>query len=80
MESTVGQNLDLQFNQLTDYRCTTVYQEKVLGKDTERPELKKLLTSLMNGDQVVVWKLDRLDKVHKCCFYRHKIVFIRSEI
>jgi DNA invertase Pin-like site-specific DNA recombinase len=60
--STVDQNLDLQFNELTNYGCTTIYQEKVSGKNTDRPELKKLLVSLRKGDQVVVWKLDRLGR------------------
>lgn len=60
--STMDQNLDLQFNELTNYGCTTIYQEKISGKNTERPELKKLLTSLRKGDQVVVWKLDRLGR------------------
>lgn len=60
--STVDQNLDLQFNELTKYGCTTIYQEKVSGKNTDRPELKKLLGSLRKGDQVVVWKLDRLGR------------------
>jgi DNA invertase Pin-like site-specific DNA recombinase len=60
--STAGQNLDLQFNALTDYGCTTIYQEKISGKNTDRPELKNLLTTLRKGDQVVVWKLDRLGR------------------
>lgn len=60
--STVDQNLDLQFNELTNYGCATIYQEKVSGKNTDRPELKKLLGSLRKGDQVVVWKLDRLGR------------------
>ncbi len=60
--STADQNLDLQFNALTDYGCTTIYHEKISGKNTDRPELKKLLESLREGDQVVVWKLDRLGR------------------
>ncbi|MFP5081380.1 recombinase family protein, partial [Pedobacter sp. JCM 36344] len=60
--STADQNLDLQFNALTDYRCTTIYQEKISGKNTDRPELKNLLATLRKGDQVVVWKLDRLGR------------------
>jgi len=60
--STADQNLDLQFNALTDYGCTTIYQEKISGKNTDRPELKNLLATLRKGDQVVVWKLDRLGR------------------
>ncbi|GGC75984.1 resolvase [Pedobacter quisquiliarum] len=60
--STADQNLDLQFNALTDYGCTTIYQEKISGKNTDRPELKNLLATLRKGDRVVVWKLDRLGR------------------
>jgi len=60
--STADQNLDLQFNALTEYGCTKIYQEKISGKNTDRPELKKLLKHLRKGDQVVVWKLDRLGR------------------
>ena len=60
--STADQNLDLQFNALTEYGCTTIYQEKISGKSADRPELKKLLENLRKGDQVVVWKLDRLGR------------------
>jgi DNA invertase Pin-like site-specific DNA recombinase len=60
--STEDQNLDLQLNALTEYGCTTIYQEKISGKSTDRPELKKLLGNLRKGDQVIVWKLDRLGR------------------
>lgn len=60
--STSDQNLDLQSRALTEYGCTIIYQEKISGKNTDRPELKKLLKSLKKGDQVVVWKLDRLGR------------------
>jgi DNA invertase Pin-like site-specific DNA recombinase len=60
--STADQNLDLQLNALSEYGCTTIYQEKISGKNKDRPELKKLLETLRKGDQVVVWKLDRLGR------------------
>ena len=60
--STQDQNLDLQLNELTRFGCTSIYQEKVSGKNTERAELKKLLTGVRIGDEVVVWKLDRLGR------------------
>ncbi len=50
--STSDQNLDLQSRALTEYGCTTIYQEKISGKNTDRPELKKLLKNLEKGDQV----------------------------
>ncbi|WP_432709947.1 recombinase family protein [Pedobacter sp.] len=60
--STSDQNLDLQSRALTEYGCATIYQEKISGKNTDRPELKNLLKNLKKGDQVVVWKLDRLGR------------------
>lgn len=54
--------MDLQFNALTDYGCTIIYQEKISGKNTDTPDLKNLLATLRKGDQVVVWKLDRLGR------------------
>lgn len=60
--STQDQNLDLQLNELTKFGCTNIYQEKISGKNTERAELKKLLAGVRSGDEVVVWKLDRLGR------------------
>lgn len=60
--STSDQNLDLQPRALTEYGSTTIYQEKISGKNTDRPDLKKLLNNLKKGDEVVVWKLDRLGR------------------
>jgi len=60
--STADQNLDLQSRALTEYGCTTIYQEKISGKNKDRPELRKLLKNFKKGDQVVVWKLDRLGR------------------
>jgi len=38
------------------------YQEKKSGKNSERPELKKMLQSVREGDVLVIWKLDRLGR------------------
>ncbi|MGI4749891.1 MAG: recombinase family protein [Janthinobacterium lividum] len=54
--------MDLPLNELTRFGCSTIYKEKVSGKNTERAELKKLMASVRSGDEVVVWKLDRLGR------------------
>lgn len=36
------------------------FVEKVSGKDTERPELQRMLSYLRPGDQVVCWSMDRM--------------------
>lgn len=45
---------------LTRAKCSRVYEEKVSGAKTDRPELMKLLDNARKGDVVIVWKLDRL--------------------
>lgn len=60
--STIDQNLDLQLNALTIAGCETIYREKISGASKERPELDKMLAHLRTGDQVVIWKLDRLGR------------------
>ena len=58
--STKNQDLSLQLDALEKIGCQKIYQEKITGATRERPQLKKLLEQLSEGDVVVVWKLDRL--------------------
>lgn len=58
--STKNQDLSLQLDALEKIGCQKIYQEKITGATRERPQLKKLLEQLREGDVVVVWKLDRL--------------------
>ena len=60
--STQDQNLELQKDALKFFGCNQIFEEKVSGKNRDRPELKKLIQMLRNGDSVVVWKLDRLGR------------------
>ena len=56
------QNLALQLDALNHAGCELIFKEKISGKLRERPELDKMLAMLRKGDQVVVWKLDRLGR------------------
>jgi DNA invertase Pin-like site-specific DNA recombinase len=58
--STDAQETHLQMDALSRARCAHIYQEKVSGAKTERPELMKLLDTARKGDVVIVWKLERL--------------------
>lgn len=60
--STIDQNLDLQLNALKEQGCGLIFQEKISGASKNRPELDKMLQQLRPGDEVVVWKLDRLGR------------------
>ena len=58
--STQNQRNQMQLDALTAHGCTTIYEEQESGKKRDRPELDDLLSKLRKGDQVVVWKMDRL--------------------
>lgn len=60
--STQDQNFDLQVDALKKEGCEKVYSETISGSKSERKELSKLLEHLRPGDQLVIWKLDRLGR------------------
>ena len=60
--STQDQNLELQLDALEKAGCERIYQEHASGKNTERPELSRMLDALREGDAVVVYKLDRISR------------------
>lgn len=60
--STAEQSLDLQTDALNKAGCVLIFKEHITGKNTERPELQKMLGQLRPGDEVTVWKLDRLGR------------------
>jgi DNA invertase Pin-like site-specific DNA recombinase len=61
--STVEQNADLQTRALKDAGCPKVYTDHgVSGTKARRPQLDKLLEHARAGDELVVWKLDRLGR------------------
>lgn len=54
--SSDDQNLDRQ-----DLgRLERLFEEKASGKNTDRPALKEMLSFIRQGDEVVVWSMDRL--------------------
>lgn len=86
--STVGQDLELQKEKLTEYGCKKIFTEKESGAKSDRPELEKALDYLREGDKLVVYKIDRLAR---STFDLHKIaneltekgiglVFIKEQI
>lgn len=60
--STQEQNFELQQDALKKTGCEMIFQEKVSGVKTERPELEDLLKYIRKGDILVVYKLDRLGR------------------
>ncbi|NYI28233.1 recombinase family protein [Sulfitobacter geojensis] len=58
--STSGQTLDAQLEQLGTAGCDCVFQETMSGARSDRPELRKALVTLSEGDVLIITRLDRL--------------------
>ena len=56
--SSTGQDLSVQLEKLAG--CDEVFKEKRSGVDTGRPELRRCLEYLREGDTLLVTKIDRL--------------------
>lgn len=55
--STIEQNTE---RQLRDVVCDRVYEEKVSGKDTNRPQLQAMLSNIRSGDVINIHEMSRL--------------------
>jgi DNA invertase Pin-like site-specific DNA recombinase len=60
--STKDQNISMQIDALEKEGCKMIFQEKVSGSKTDRPELRKIMEQLREDDIIVIWKLDRLGR------------------
>ena len=60
--STREQNLDRQIDALNREKVSRIFAEKRSGKNTDRPELHKMLDYIHDDDEVVVVALDRLGR------------------
>jgi DNA invertase Pin-like site-specific DNA recombinase len=58
--SSVGQDLAVQLEKLQSAGCEKIFREKRSGVDTGRPELRRCLEYLREGDTLLVTKIDRL--------------------
>jgi DNA invertase Pin-like site-specific DNA recombinase len=58
-----SKNVNLQHAAMRAAGCNPIFMDHgVSGTKASRPELDKLLDHLRSGDEVVVWKLDRLGR------------------
>lgn len=60
--STEEQHLEQQVEALEAAGCKMIYKEKVSGAKSKRPKLEEMKKTLRPGDEVFVWKLDRLGR------------------
>ena len=58
--SSTGQDLGVQLERLKAASCDKIFKEKRSGVDAGRPELKRCLEYLRDGDTLLVTKIDRL--------------------
>jgi DNA invertase Pin-like site-specific DNA recombinase len=63
--STNDQNLNLQIDELKNYKCERIFEEKLSGTKKDRPQLSEMLKILRPGDKVVIYKLDRISRSTK---------------
>ncbi|MBA9027594.1 recombinase family protein [Peribacillus huizhouensis] len=64
--SSAGQNLTAQIKQLQEAGCDIIFKEKVSGrKKEEREQFNLLLETVLEGDTIVVTKLDRFARSTK---------------
>ena len=64
--STHGQDLAQQLSQLTSAGCVKIYREKISGATAERPQLKRAIGALDDGDVLMVTATDRLEPRRVC--------------
>lgn len=60
--STDDQHLDLQVHALEAAGCGRVFTDHMNGARADRPGLLEAISHLRPGDNLVVWKLDRLGR------------------
>ncbi|MBB6215417.1 DNA invertase Pin-like site-specific DNA recombinase [Anaerosolibacter carboniphilus] len=58
--STTDQNMDRQEMALSDLGIDKFFMEKVSGKNTDRPQLKKMLEYVREGDTLYIESISRL--------------------
>ncbi|EKK0688195.1 recombinase family protein [Escherichia coli] len=60
--STNHQDTELQRLALESAGCERIYEEYASGRTANRPVLKELISVMKSGDELIVWKLDRLGR------------------
>ena len=56
------QDTRAQAKELKRAGCKRIFEESVTGGRWDRPELRRALDQLREGDVLIVWKLDRLSR------------------
>jgi DNA invertase Pin-like site-specific DNA recombinase len=60
--SKKDQNPDLQRRELEAFGCERIFEEQISSRKADRPQLRAALEYCREGDELVVWKLDRFGR------------------
>ena len=60
--SKKDQNPELQRKDLLGTGCEKIFEEQISSRKADRPELRAALEFCREGDELVVWKLDRFGR------------------
>ena len=52
----------MQLTALKSAGCEKIFEEHASGRKSNRPVLKRLIATMQPGDELVVWKLDRIGR------------------
>lgn len=63
--STAEQNTARQREALAKYKIEKIYEEKISGKNTDRPKLKEMLEFVREGDTIYIHDFSRLARSTK---------------
>lgn len=77
------QDLTLQIRALEKEGCRKIFKDTCSGKTMDRPALKSMLSYLRPGDEVIVWRTDRLgrdtqDLLHLTDLFSQRGIILRS--
>ena len=86
--SSLDQKLDRQLDSLSAVGCEKIFAEKISGKNTDRPELQRMLEYIREGDTVTTHSISRLARnnrdlhnlVHRISEKGCEIQFIKEGI
>lgn len=72
--STVEQNEERQIKAMKEDGVEKIYMDKQSGKDFNRPEYKKMISELQQGDVLVLHSIDRLGRNYEEILEQWRII------
>lgn len=72
--STVEQNEERQIKAMNEDGVEKIYMDKQSGKDFNRPEYKKMISELQQGDVLVLHSIDRLGRNYEEILEQWRII------